>query len=109
MIGTLNLQTIAAATGGVLTGTDISVDRICTDSRKVQAGDLFVALSGDNFDGNQFVGVAKEAGAVASVVSEATDLLPNIRVLDTRRALGLLALANRRRFTGLFSSATGMS
>jgi len=109
MIGALNLQTIATVTGGVLTGTDTSVEVVCTDSRKVQAGDLFIALSGDNFNGNQFVGVAKDAGAVASVVSDPTDLLPNIRVSDTRRALGLIARENRRRFTGPLVAITGSS
>ncbi len=109
MIGPLNLQAIAAATGGVLSGEDLSVERVCTDSRKVQKGDIFVALSGDNFDGNQFVGTAKQAGAVAAIVSATTDLLPNIRVSDTRRALGLIARENRRRFGGPLVAITGSS
>lgn len=109
MICAFNLKTLAVATSGVINGGDVLVERICTDSRKVAPGDLFVALSGDNFDGNQFVGVAKAAGASAAVVSNTTDLLPNIRVTDTRRALGLIARENRRRFNGPLVAITGSS
>src|SRR5688572_18105817 len=43
---------------------------VCTDSRKVQKGDLFVALKGDNFDGHQFVATSKAAGALGAVVNK---------------------------------------
>ena len=109
MIAAMNLQAIAVATDGALWGASQRVERICTDSRKVQPGDLFVALSGDNFDGNQFIGVAKAAGASAAIVNTATDLLPNVRVSDTRRALGLIARENRRRFSGPLVAITGSS
>ena len=44
-----SLKFIADATGGkILNGAgDIVVSRVCTDSRQVQAGDLFIALAGD--------------------------------------------------------------
>jgi UDP-N-acetylmuramoyl-tripeptide--D-alanyl-D-alanine ligase len=41
------------------------------DSRTIQAGDLFFAVSGDRFDGHDFVEAALQAGAVAAVVSDA--------------------------------------
>ncbi len=50
---------------------DVVVDRVHTDSRSLQAGDLFVALRGERFDGNQFIAQAKAQGAVA-VVCEAS-------------------------------------
>lgn len=43
---------------------------ICIDSRKCQAGDLFVALKGDNFDGNSFVDKAFEAGCSYALVDD---------------------------------------
>lgn len=43
---------------------------ICTDSRKIKAGDLFFALKGANFDGNDFVLSALESGAVAAIADD---------------------------------------
>lgn len=48
----------------------LSSRSICTDSRKVKAGDLFFALKGANFDGNEFVLSALEKGALAAVADD---------------------------------------
>jgi UDP-N-acetylmuramoyl-tripeptide--D-alanyl-D-alanine ligase len=79
------------------------VSRVCTDSRRVQAGDLFVALVGDRFDGHAFCGEALARGAAAFLVARGRDLrLPDaavaVRVDDTRRALAALAGAYRDQF-----------
>ncbi|MBL0081983.1 MAG: UDP-N-acetylmuramoyl-tripeptide--D-alanyl-D-alanine ligase [Saprospiraceae bacterium] len=50
----------------------LSSRSICTDSRKVKSGDLFFALKGANFDGNEFVLNALEKGALAAVADDAT-------------------------------------
>ena len=50
----------------------LSSRSICTDSRKVKAGDLFFALKGANFDGNEHVLSALEKGALAAVADDAT-------------------------------------
>ena len=73
---------------------------ISTDSRSVKAGELFVALSGEKFDGHAFVTRAAERGATAALVSRviAEATLPQILVADTRHALGCLAQAWRQRF-----------
>lgn len=44
--------------------------RIHTDTRTIQPGDVFLAFRGENFDGHQFVSQALEAGAIAAIVSE---------------------------------------
>ncbi len=49
---------------------DRVIQRVCTDSRQIEKGDLFFALSGEHFDGHEFVGRAIEAGAVAAVVEK---------------------------------------
>ena len=70
---------------------------ICADSRKVQRGNLFVAISGVQTDGAAFIDSAVEAGAVAVLIDEKLDMdpsvlsVPLIRSNNPRRALALLA------------------
>lgn len=66
----LPLSQITEFAHGVFTGgaSDVRVSRISTDSRTLQRGDLFVALSGENFDGHRFVESAAARGAAGAVV-----------------------------------------
>ena len=97
-----NLRHLLAATGGEQLQGDCALlsGRVVTDTRKIEEGDIFVALHGDRFDGHDFVGAAVEAGAGALIVHR--DIrpvvrdIPVIRVRDTQQALGDLA-AHRRR------------
>jgi UDP-N-acetylmuramoyl-tripeptide--D-alanyl-D-alanine ligase len=91
-----SLQFVIDACDGEPHGIDPAThfQRVCTDTRKLQAGDLFVALHGENFDGNQFAVAALEAGAVAAVVDAPCDG-PSLMVPATRRAFGQLAAAHR--------------
>ena len=80
------------------------IDRVCTDSRLVQAGDLFFALSGERFDGHDYVGDVAAKGAAAAVVQKhkLPGPLPDCAVIvveDTRKALGRLAARYRTDFT----------
>lgn len=109
MIDRFMLSDIAALCNGELHGPDRAVTRLCTDSRKLQAGDCFVALKGEHFDGNRFVAEAADHGAVAALANSASDALPTVVVADTRLALGLVARENRRRFTGPVIALTGSS
>ena len=83
---------VARILGSELKGDDTKFTSINTDSRVLRAGELFIALKGQNFNAHQFINQTKESGAVAAIVSEyvATDL-PTILVTDTRLALGELA------------------
>src|SRR6188768_246606 len=67
------------------------------DSRRVEAGDLFVARSGGKVSGAQFAEAALGRGAVALIVERGTPLpelgLPMIEVTDARRSLSLAAEA----------------
>lgn len=45
-------------------------DGVCTDSRKIEKNQLFFALSGDNFNGNQFANHALEKGALLAVIDD---------------------------------------
>ncbi len=63
------------------------------DSRKVEPGDLFVAVRGFKTDGHDYLPQAQQAGALAAVVESVRPEidLPQIRVPDTRYALALLS------------------
>jgi len=89
-------------------GPDSAILGVSIDSRSTCAGDLFVAINGDNFDGHDYLSQAERAGAVAALVSEqrATNL-PVLKVDDTQKALGLLGAYNRRAFAGTLVAITG--
>jgi UDP-N-acetylmuramoyl-tripeptide--D-alanyl-D-alanine ligase len=82
---------------------DTLVQRVCTDSRQAQAGDVFFAVKGDRFDGHDFLNEVAAKGVVAVVVEQEKipTPLPECAVLvvrDTRVALGKFASAHRRGF-----------
>ena len=88
----LRLSEIALWTRGALSGKDLMVRSVATDTRVPMPGALFVALKGDNFDGHDFVAKAQEAGAIALLVAKpAASDLPQVVVTDTLLALGDLA------------------
>jgi UDP-N-acetylmuramoyl-tripeptide--D-alanyl-D-alanine ligase len=102
------LQFAIDACGGQPHGIDphINFQRVCTDTRKLQPGDLFVALRGENFDGNQFAPAAIAAGAVAAVLDLPCEA-PSILVADARRALGQLAAAHRAEMEAIVFGIAG--
>ncbi|MFB0935933.1 MAG: UDP-N-acetylmuramoyl-tripeptide--D-alanyl-D-alanine ligase [Propionivibrio sp.] len=98
---------------GNAAGENVPFLGVSTDSRTVAAGQLFIALRGDKFDGHDFVGIARERGAAAAVVDVAGAAalrvtgLPLIVVADTRLALGAIAAHWRGRFTLPVIGVTG--
>jgi UDP-N-acetylmuramoyl-tripeptide--D-alanyl-D-alanine ligase len=79
---------------GILHGDDRVFDGVSTDSRTIKEGELFVALSGPNYDGSKFVDQACGKGAAGAVVdSLVEDEIAQITVEDTRLALGQLGAA----------------
>lgn len=70
---------------------------ICTDTRKLQPGNLFLAFKGPNFNGNQFAAQAINAGALAAVVDENIET-PNENIYRVDNVLACLQkLANHHR------------
>ena len=63
------LSDAAVAVAGRLIGDDATFSGVSTDSRSIAPGELFVALTGPNFDGGRFVADAAAKGAAAAVVS----------------------------------------
>ncbi|MBT8396410.1 MAG: UDP-N-acetylmuramoyl-tripeptide--D-alanyl-D-alanine ligase, partial [Gemmatimonadetes bacterium] len=91
---------------------DAVYSRVSTDSRTVEASDLFVALDGDRFDGHDFVLAALERGAAGAVVSRDVVSDPDPRfyaVPDTLVALGDLARHRRKSLSAKVVGITGSS
>ena len=95
----LRLQEIAEALEATLVGDDLTIHSVTTDSRKLTPGCLFVALTGDKFDGHDFCAQVVAGGAGALLVSRRQPELacPQLLVEDTRYALGLLGRLVRER------------
>lgn len=101
------LEEVKKAIGGrLISKTDeivfaslIEVKGVSTDTRTIKEGELFIALKGENFDGNDYLAKAFELGACALVTND-EKMVPDganaIIVEDTVKALGLLA--NHYRF-----------
>lgn len=90
----MQLHQIATLLSARLVGKDVRIQGVTTDSRQVQAGQLFIALSGVQFDGADFCQQAVSAGAIAVLVSRPVDVpVPQIICSDTEKALAALASA----------------
>jgi UDP-N-acetylmuramoyl-tripeptide--D-alanyl-D-alanine ligase len=105
-----SLAEVAEPMAASLQGPDCCFAGVTTDSRQIAAGQLFVALTGPNFDGHQFVALAAERGACAALVARGeTYSVPSLQVEDTLRALGQLGRINRLQFDGPLLAITGSS
>lgn len=109
------LEEFAAAVGGTLhnapSGVRISGE-VRTDSREVQAGDLFVALIGEQQDGHRYAAVAAGRRAAALLVAHPVDApAPQIVVEDTLAALHRLAawMVGRARSEGALEQVIGIT
>ncbi len=99
---------IATLCGGELIGKDALVCGVARDNREISAGELFVAICGQNFDGHFFVADAAERGAAAALVSKKVDApVPQILVEDTLKALSLFALGYREKMPARRVCVTG--
>ncbi|PKO83836.1 MAG: UDP-N-acetylmuramoyl-tripeptide--D-alanyl-D-alanine ligase [Betaproteobacteria bacterium HGW-Betaproteobacteria-11] len=113
----MTLDQAAQAIGASRSGPDRGFAGVSTDSRTLAAGDLFVALGGEHFDGHVFVAEVIARGAAGVLVSHefarrenaAHPGWPLLAVDATRRSLGALAAAWRQRFTLPLIGITGSS
>lgn len=88
----------------------ISISHIGSDSRQIQSGELFIALSGDRFNAHEFLGDVATAGASAALISDKTacpESLPAVCVQDVKQGLGALAKAWRAQFSIPVALVTG--
>ncbi len=92
----LTMKQIETGTGGRLISGDgtLVVEKICTDSRKAEKGDLFFALIGDNHDAHKYLSQVADAGCSCAVISDETQCpegMTAVLVDDTTKALQALA------------------
>jgi UDP-N-acetylmuramoyl-tripeptide--D-alanyl-D-alanine ligase len=95
------VQALNLIPGGRLIGDgSVSVARVHTDTRTLQADDLFVALKGERFDAHQFLSQAVAQGAVAAIAQHGLEAagLAGIEVPDSKLALGALSAGWRAQF-----------
>lgn len=116
-----SINTLTSVTGGrLLAGDgDVVINGVCTDSRCVEPGSLFVALSGERVDGHEFALQAVDAGARALLVTQSAESLvdllaaasrrsvPVVRVKDALKALQALARHHRSRLHCAVVGVTG--
>lgn len=118
----LRLEEILAAVGGkfAAAGCDCNrqnpVQAICIDSRKIQPGELFVAINGERFDAHAFVGQVMDAGAAGAIIASSADIGAEIIerhgqrlivVENTVVAMGLLASHHRELVKAKVIAVTG--
>ncbi|MFJ4498247.1 UDP-N-acetylmuramoyl-tripeptide--D-alanyl-D-alanine ligase [Pseudomonas atacamensis] len=111
MLKALTLSALTNALEARLIGADASFDGVSIDSRAIQPGQLFIALTGPRFDGHDYLNDVAGKGAVAALVERevAGSALPQLLVKDTRQALGQLGALNRAAFTQPVAAVTGSS
>ncbi len=104
----MSLNETANVLGTSYDGPTLQFEGCSTDSRTLKEGQLFIAISGERFDGHDFMDVARQRGAVAAIVErEADQGLAQIKVENTRKAMGELARYWRSKFTIPLVAITG--
>ena len=102
------LSAVAHETRGQLIGGDAAFATVGIDTRRLESGALFVAIAGEQFDGNDFLPDAHARGAAGALVSRPAGVpLPQVRVADTRQAFGQMARAWRANFSLPVIAVTG--
>ncbi|MDP2140183.1 MAG: UDP-N-acetylmuramoyl-tripeptide--D-alanyl-D-alanine ligase [Gammaproteobacteria bacterium] len=102
------MSRLRSAVKGRHYGPDAHFSRVSTDTRTLRTDDLYVALVGETFDGNDFTLQAFAKGACAAVVNDPIPGdCPVLCVADTTLALGEIARLNRLQSTARFVAITG--
>lgn len=112
-----NIRDLTLSTSGILSSGVVpkSFKGVSIDSRKINEGEVFLALKGKNFDGHDFIDQAISKGARAIIYSDASGIgaqkkgVAYIKVADTLTALGAIARFHRERFDIPVIAITGSS
>lgn len=102
-----SVDEIAEMCGIGAPGSSVEISRVCTDTRKLQQGDLFVALKGENFDANEMLEEAFSKGAAAAIANRASSAGPCLITNDPLQTLQRFAARHRQRFSMPVFAVTG--
>ncbi len=105
-----NAKLVTEALGLPIANWEHTYTGVCTDTRAMEAGCLFIALQGEHYDAHNFLGDARLAEVGGVIVRRNTPRWPGFdwfEVDDTLVALGRLARLRRDRFTGPVIAVTG--
>lgn len=106
----LSLSYAAEVLQAKLMGQDAMIHKVETDTRKIEPGDLFVAIPGERVDGHDYLLEAQKKGAVGALISRNVQTtLPTLLVPNTVVALGKWAKAYREQFNCPIAAVTGSS
>lgn len=94
----IGLHDLLEGLTGELPATDVAISGLCLDSRRVAAGDLFIALRGQRRDGREFIDEAVARGASAILVESDSS-----RPVDETETI-LISIRDLRSRTGLIAS-----
>jgi UDP-N-acetylmuramoyl-tripeptide--D-alanyl-D-alanine ligase len=87
---------------------ETKITGICTDSRHIKPGELFIAIVGENMDGHDYVQQVQGVAGAVVVSRQVSGLkVPTLVVADTRQALGEIALGYRKQFSVPLVSVAG--
>ncbi len=104
----MKLSELAALMASDQLQGDLEINSISIDTRTLKAGDVYIAIKGENHDGHAFIEHAIECGAAGIIVSNPIDCsLPHLWVTDTRKALGIIAAEHRQQFDCPVIALTG--
>lgn len=106
---TLNQVSSWLSEGKLFGDAGTEIQRVNTDTRTLRDGDLFVALQGDRFDGNDYLNQAKSLGASAAIAQRglAKVGMAGFEVKNTKLALGEIAAGWREQFKLPMVAVTG--
>lgn len=108
LIAGIKLSQIAKVLDCEMKGEDLMLSGVSTDTRSLVKEDLYLALVGENFDGNDFVDEAEKKGACAAITSRKVDAgIPTLQVADTHLALKEIARLTRLRSAAKVVALTG--
>ena len=106
----INSKKICEIVGSESRPAEVEIENISTDSRQIVAGDLFIALKGEKFDGHDYAAQVLEKGAALVMVERLSDQIPvhrQIVVKDCLEAYGRIGAYNRSLFKGKVIGLTG--
>lgn len=104
----MKLSELARVTQGVLSSNDCVIEHFSIDSRTIRQGDCFIAITGEIFDGHDFIAQAASQHAAAVMVDrDVITSIPVVRVANTRTALIDLARFYRQQASIPITAITG--